>query len=58
MLAELMAGRGKRHPGEVLERQAWGYEGAGEVSCREKRRKSSVTKSVSEGDISLRSMLS
>ena len=38
MLAELMTGGGKRHAGEVLERQASGDERAGEVSCREKRK--------------------
>ena len=52
MLAELMTGAGKRHEGEVLERQACCDERAGEFSCREKRIKRSVNKSVSEGDIS------
>ena len=53
-----MTGGGKRHAGEVLERQAWCDERAGEVSCKEKRIKRSVKRSVSEGDISLGSMLS
>ena len=44
MLAELMTGGEKRHAGEVLERQASGHQRAGEVSCREKKKKKKISK--------------